>query len=88
MVYSRLRRPRNLVLIAGMTPRSPTANAAAYETRPLSFVNGIARIGEDRIRYRRGVRHGAALATKLVEMGAEVWIADRQVGPARSWRNA
>jgi NADP-dependent 3-hydroxy acid dehydrogenase YdfG len=24
---------------------------------------------------------GAALATKLVDMGAEVWIADRQVGP-------
>jgi NADP-dependent 3-hydroxy acid dehydrogenase YdfG len=25
---------------------------------------------------------GAALATKLADMGAEVWIADRQVGPA------
>jgi NADP-dependent 3-hydroxy acid dehydrogenase YdfG len=25
---------------------------------------------------------GAALATKLVDMGAEVWIADRQLGPA------
>src|SRR3954453_20976952 len=25
---------------------------------------------------------GAALATKLVNQGAEVWIADRQVGPA------
>jgi NAD(P)-dependent dehydrogenase (short-subunit alcohol dehydrogenase family) len=26
---------------------------------------------------------GAALATKLVDQGAEVWIADRQVGPAK-----
>ena len=26
---------------------------------------------------------GAALATKLVDQGAEVWIADRQVGPAQ-----
>jgi NAD(P)-dependent dehydrogenase (short-subunit alcohol dehydrogenase family) len=25
---------------------------------------------------------GAALATKLVDQGAEVWIADRQIGPA------
>jgi NAD(P)-dependent dehydrogenase (short-subunit alcohol dehydrogenase family) len=26
---------------------------------------------------------GAALATKLVDGGGEVWIADRQIGPAQ-----
>ena len=31
---------------------------------------------------------GAALATKLVDGGAEVWIADRQIGAAQERRSA
>jgi len=48
----------------------------------ISSLNGVERVGEDRIRTGGASGLGAALATKLVEAGAEVWIADRQVGPA------
>jgi NAD(P)-dependent dehydrogenase (short-subunit alcohol dehydrogenase family) len=44
---------------------------ASSASRKIAFVTGRA----------SGI--GAALATKLVDKGAEVWIADRQVGPAQ-----
>jgi NAD(P)-dependent dehydrogenase (short-subunit alcohol dehydrogenase family) len=56
--------------------------------------NGIKRVGKIAFITGGASGIGAALATKLVEKDAEVWIADRQVGPAeelaqglnRRWR--
>src|SRR5215208_4354570 len=52
------------------TRRYPSSMAASVSGR-IAFVTGAA----------SGI--GAALATKLVDNGAQVWIADRQVGAAQ-----
>jgi len=52
------------------------------EGERLSFRNGIERVREDCICCgASGI--GAALTTKLVDGGAEIWIADRQIGLAQ-----
>ena len=53
-----------------------------YEGERLSFRNSIERVREDCICYGpSGI--GAALTTKLVDGGAEIRIADRQIGLAQ-----
>ena len=61
----------------------PRESPLTCEGERLFFRNCVERVGQDRIRYRRASGIGAALATKLVDGGAEVWIADRQVGSAQ-----
>jgi hypothetical protein len=60
-------------------PREPPVTC---EGERLSFRNSIERVREDCICYGpSGI--GAALTTKLVDGGAEIWIADRQIGLAQ-----
>src|SRR4029077_20159807 len=66
---SRRPRPRNLLRPARASNYpSPMASSVSGK---IAFVTGGA----------SGI--GAALTTKLVDWGAEVWIADRQIGPAQ-----
>ena len=49
----------------------------------LFFRNGIEHVGKIAFVTGGASGIGAALTTKLVDGGAEVWIADRQIGPAQ-----